>query len=80
MSVKVAISIPDEIFDAGERLSRRLKTSRSQLYARALTDFVIQHDEDKVTATMNQVLNEVGAEVDDFSRRAANQTLRRVEW
>jgi hypothetical protein len=29
---------------------------------------------------MNQVLNEVGAEVDDFSRRAANQTLRRVEW
>lgn len=78
--MKAAISIPDDVFDAGERLARRLKTSRSQLYARALADFVVQHDEDQVTAAQNRVVDAVGANVDGFSRRAAGRALRRVEW
>jgi predicted transcriptional regulator len=78
--MKAAISIPDDVFQAGERLARRLKTSRSQLYARALADFVVQHDENQVTAALNRVLDEVGTGVDDFSRRAAGRALRRVEW
>lgn len=78
--MKAAISIPDDVFAAGERLARRLKTSRSGLYARALADFVVQHDEDQVTSTLNRVLDEVGTKVDDFTRRAAGRTLRRSEW
>jgi predicted transcriptional regulator len=78
--MKAAVSIPDEVFEEGERLARRLQTSRSQLYARALADFVVQHGEDKVTAGMNRVLEDVGVEVDDFTRRAARRTLRQVEW
>ncbi len=78
--MKAAVSIPDDVFDAGERLARRLKTSRSHLYARALADFVVQHDEDQATAALNRVLDEVGTKVDDFSRRAAGHALRRVEW
>ena len=61
--MKAAVSIPDEVFEEGERLARRLRTSRSQLYARALADFVVQHEDDKITATMNRVLQDVGAEV-----------------
>ena len=67
-------------FKRGERLVRRLHTSRSQLYARALSDFVVQHEDDQITASMNEVVREVGAEADPFTRRAASQTLRRVEW
>lgn len=78
--MKAAISIPDEVFEQGERLARRLHTSRSQLYARALADFVIQHDSDRITSAMNQVLDDVGSEEDKFTRRAARQTLRHVEW
>lgn len=78
--MKAAVSIPDEVFEEGERLARRLQTSRSQLYARALADFVVQHDDDKITATINRVLQDVGTGVDDFTRRAARKTLRHVEW
>lgn len=78
--MKAAVSIPNDVFDAGERLARRLKTSRSQLYARALADFVVKHDEDQATAVMNRVLDAVGTKVDDFSRRAAGRALRHVEW
>lgn len=78
--MKTALSIPDDIFEQGERLARRLHTSRSQLYARALADFVVQHDDDQITSSMNEVIREVGTEVDPFTRRAASQTLRQVEW
>jgi predicted transcriptional regulator len=78
--MKAAVSIPDDVFEQGERLARRLRTSRSQLYARALADFVAQHEDDKITSSMNSVLEEVGAEPDEFTRRAARQTMRRVEW
>ena len=78
--MKTALSIPDDVFKQGERLARRLHTSRSQLYARALADFVVQHDDDEITSSMDNVVREVGTDADEFTRRAASQTLRRVEW
>jgi len=78
--MKTAVSIPDDVFEEAERLAGRLQTSRSQLYARALAEFVARHDDDRVTAAMNRVVDEVGAEVDDFTRAAAQQALRRAEW
>lgn len=80
LGMKTAVSIPDDVFKAGERLARRLKTSRSRLYTRALTELLVQHDEDEVTAALNRTLDELGAQVDEFSRGAADRTLRRVEW
>jgi len=78
--MKTALSIPDDVFEQGERLARRLHTSRSRLYARALADFVAQHEDDRITSSMNEVLREVGAETDEFTQRAARQALRRVGW
>jgi metal-responsive CopG/Arc/MetJ family transcriptional regulator len=78
--MKTAVSIPDDLFRDAERLVCRLQTSRSQLYARALSEFVARHDDDRVTASINRVVDEVGTEIDDFSREAAQQTLRQVEW
>jgi len=79
--MKTAVSIPDDVFDEAERLADRLQTSRSQLYARALSEFVARHDDDRVTASMNEVVDEIGDEgVDNFSHQAAKQVLRRVEW
>lgn len=78
--MKTAVSIPDDVFQDAERLAVRLRTSRSQLYARALAEFVARHDADQVTAAMNAVLDEVGGAVDDFTRESARQALRRCEW
>ncbi len=78
--MKTAVSIPDDVFEEAERLASRLQTSRSQLYARALAEFVSRHDDDRVTAAMDSVVAELGPENDEFTREAAHQTLRRVEW
>lgn len=78
--MKTAISIPDKVFEEAERLAERLQTSRSQLYTRALAEFVARHDDDQLAAAMNRVVDELGPAVDDFTREVARQTLRRVEW
>ena len=78
--MKTAISIPDKVFEEAERLAERLQTSRIQLYTRALAEFGARHDYDQVAAAMNTVVDEVGPALNDFTREAARQTLRRVEW
>ena len=78
--MKTAVSIPDDVFDEAERLASRLQTSRSELYARALAEFVARHDDDRVTAAIDKVVEEVGAEPDDFTREAARQALGRLQW
>jgi mRNA interferase MazF len=38
--MKIAISVPDEVFEAGEHLARQLGISRSQLYSDALASYL----------------------------------------
>ena len=78
--MNTAVSIPDDVFEDAERLASRLRTSRSQLYARALAEFVARHDDDRVTSLMDQAVREAGGEADVFLQAAAQQSLRRVEW
>lgn len=78
--MKTAVSIPDDVFEDAERLAFRLQTSRSQLYARALAEFVARHDDDRVTALMDQAVREAGGEDDAFLQEAARQASQRVEW
>lgn len=46
----------------GVSSASRLQTLRSKLYARALAEFVARHDDDRVTALMDQTLQEAGRE------------------
>jgi len=50
LGMKTAISIPDDIFAQADALARVLKTSRSDLYTRAVREYVARHGEDEVTA------------------------------
>jgi len=80
--MKTAVSIPDDVFDEAERLVARFQTSRSQLYARALAEFIARHDEDSVTRALDRVADEV-AEMDSDTAAAksmARTALRQVEW
>jgi metal-responsive CopG/Arc/MetJ family transcriptional regulator len=78
--MKVAVSIADEVFAEAEGLAKRLKTSRSEIYSRALSEFVRRNAPDRVTELMNQVILDVGEEPDAFAKRAAKRVMRRVEW
>jgi len=77
--MKTAISIPDEVFAEVERLARRLKKSRSELYSHALREFVARHGPDYVTETLDRICAASPPEK-DFATAAARRTLRRSPW
>lgn len=53
--MKTAVSIPDDLFDSAEGTARRLGLSRSELYARALRDYLAEHGDEGVTERLNEV-------------------------
>lgn len=80
LGMKTAISIPDKIYTEAERLSRRLKKSRSQVYTEAVTEYIARHDPDAVTEAMNRVCEKVDTRPDPALSAAARRRRRSVEW
>jgi len=78
--MKTAISIPDEVFSEVERLSRRLKKSRSQIYTEAVTEYIARHDPEAVTEAMNFVCEMVDTRPDPALEAVARRILEAVEW
>jgi len=78
--MKTAISIPDDIFKGAERLARRTKKSRSQLFSDAVKEYLARHAPEEVTDAMDRVCRELGQPKDEFVSAAARRVLERSEW
>ena len=79
-SMKVALSIPDDLFRSAEALGKRLGVSRSRLYATALADYVAKHQNRKVTARLDQVYAREESGVEPTLRRTQARSLPRESW
>jgi hypothetical protein len=51
--MKVAVSIPDDLFDSAEVLEQKLGLTR-RLYASAVAEFLAKHQGRKTTERLNQ--------------------------
>jgi len=78
--MKTAISLPDAVFDQAELLARQFKVSRSELYSRALQEFLARHAPEQVTDALDAVCDAVAEERDPFVARAARRVVERNEW
>jgi metal-responsive CopG/Arc/MetJ family transcriptional regulator len=78
--MKTAVSLPDDIFAEAEKLARRLKKSRSELYREAVAEYIARHDPDSITEAMNRVADQLDTRPDAFVSRAAYGVLERTQW
>jgi metal-responsive CopG/Arc/MetJ family transcriptional regulator len=78
--MKTAISLPDDLFRSGDALARRLGVSRSELYARALAEFVAKHKADQITQRLNAVYAAEDSRLDPAFTEAQARTLPRESW
>jgi len=79
--MKIAISVPDELFHAAERHAKRSNKSRSRLYSDAVAEYLARHVPDDVTEAMDRAIERLGEPAaDEFTARAAREVLRRTEW
>ena len=79
--MKTAVSVPDDLFAQVDRLARKSKRSRSEVYSAALREYLARHQPDEVTASLDRVVAEVGASGDRaFIDAAATRTLADTDW
>jgi metal-responsive CopG/Arc/MetJ family transcriptional regulator len=78
--MKVAVSIPDDLFESAEIVSRKLKITRSRLYATALADYVGKHQGRKVTERLNTVYETESSRLEPAVRRAQKKVLGAGPW
>jgi metal-responsive CopG/Arc/MetJ family transcriptional regulator len=78
--MKTAISLPDPLYAEAERLARRLKKSRSQLYAEAVAAYLRRHDVEALTEAFDRVCATIDSRADPMVEAAATRALARSEW
>jgi metal-responsive CopG/Arc/MetJ family transcriptional regulator len=78
--MKTAVSLPDELFRVAEATARRLRVSRSELYARAIAEFVRGQQDNSITERLNSVYSRNSAKVDTALHRAQLQSLAKDDW
>jgi predicted transcriptional regulator len=78
--MKIAVSVPNDVFEEAEQLARRMKRTRSEVYSRALAEYVARHTADRVTEAMDRALAEIGEPADQFVRAASRRVLKRSDW
>lgn len=78
--VKTAVSIPDPLFEAADRLARQRRISRSALYAEALELLLSNHrDASSITARLDEVYADLDPDADPFLERA-NEAIFEEPW
>jgi metal-responsive CopG/Arc/MetJ family transcriptional regulator len=78
--MKTAVSLPEDLFLQAEATAKKLRVSRSQLYATAIAEFLARNQSDRVTERLNEVYSTTPAKVDPALHRAQIQSLDKDSW
>lgn len=78
--MKVAVSLPDPLFEAAEKLAQIRSIPRSKLYAEALAFYVNSHDASEITAQLNRVYENVESGLDAGFVGAQVEALGNESW
>jgi hypothetical protein len=78
--MKTAVSLPDDLFRVAEAAARRLRVSRSQLYATAISEFLDRNGSEAVTKRLDEIYSRRPAAVDPALHRAQLKSVRKDGW
>jgi metal-responsive CopG/Arc/MetJ family transcriptional regulator len=78
--VKTAISLPEDLFRMAEAAARKLKMSRSQLYATALAEYLERRKASNITDRLNKVYSRESSDLDPALQSAQMRSLEREDW
>jgi len=78
--MKTAVTIPDALFERAEAAAKNLSLSRSELYSRALKDFLRSRDQSDVTESLNHVYATESSALDEVLEQMQFSSIPREEW
>ncbi len=78
--MKIAISVPDPIFEAAERLAEQRSVPRSKIFAEALQAYLEVQGSDAVTAKLNKVYEQEGSGLEAGLAEAQIDSIDNEAW
>ena len=78
--MKVAVSIPDPIFEAAERLAKQRRMARSQLFAEALEAYLKARDTQAITASLNEIYASESSALEAGLQAAQYDSIEHEAW
>jgi predicted transcriptional regulator len=78
--MKTAVSLPEDLFLRAEATAKKLRVSRSHLYATAIVEFLDRTQSDRVTEGLNEVYAGASAKIDAALHRAQLKSLGDNSW
>jgi len=78
--MKTAISVTDDVFKLSEELAKKLKVSRSAVFALGVKKLNEDLDKEAMINRINKVCEEVDTSVDPVLREYAARKMRETEW
>ena len=77
--MKTAISIPDDIFTFAEQFAKRQHLSRSELYTRAVSEYVEEHKTMQVREKLDEIYSTESSKPDLTLAQLQSNAVRE-EW
>jgi len=78
--MKTAISVSDDVFQLSEKLAKKLKVSRSKVFAMGVKKLAEEYDDDEIIARINKVCEETDTSLDPFWKEAQGRVLPKEKW
>jgi len=78
--MKVAVSIPDPIFEAAEQLAKERNIPRSQVFTEALSSYLELRNSESITALLNKIYGQESSKVDEALTKAQFDVISHEAW
>lgn len=78
--MKTAISIPDSIYKAADKLALHLGMTRSALYTKAIKKLLLEYRDDRITEKLNEIYEKETSKLDPAFKIMQLISLKEDKW
>ncbi len=78
--MKTAISIPDPVFNSAELIAKKLNISRSELYTKAVSEYLSKHQKNHVTEALNEIYSHENSSMDSTFHESQVTSIGKETW
>jgi len=80
--MKTAVSLPERLYKDAEKAAKSMGIPRSQLFAKALEEYISHHKRDRVTEKLNEIYKNctIGSNIEEASLESIRELTKNDAW
>ena len=80
LNMKIAISIPDKLFHKVDQYAKSQGFSRSELFAKAIAQYLVVHPSDHITRQLNEIYSSETSELNEILSIMQFSSIKKEDW